>query len=321
MSTLRINQLRGHCAASIIAVALVGCAESEELGQPSVAVQEPEPEQPAGLRSLPQVTELPSDYRPLGELGGRGMFYAAGDQPAFRIDDGDHYHGYDGPIVWAKDPKGTRTQGVLYGVEDNAIVSTGYLIRQVDLVAGKSFHGLTIRELDFPAAHSLTIDLVEGETEESNQYLLLLHFLPAEGEVQPMLPTGQLPSVESLPGEFVVFACDHLPETRFCPGMGRHYTDPTSVSRLADASGNEGVIYGEAAGKLIFIEYVFTQEDLQAGISWPAMPLSDLPIPPIDNVHVLHFGRPGTTNGRYTVHMYFLPEETYLNWETEPETL
>ncbi len=321
MSTLRINQLRGHCAASMIAVALVGCAESEDLGQPSIAVQAPEPERPAELRSLPQVTELPSDYRPIGELGGRGMFYAASDQPTFRVDDGDHYHGYDGPIVWAKNPKDTRTQGVLYGVEDDAIVAAGYLIRQVDLMAGKSFHGLTMRELDFSAAHSLTIDLVEGETEESNQYLLLLHFPPAEGEVQPMLQTGQLPPVESLPGEFVVFACDHLPETRFCPGMGRHYTDPTSVSRLADATGNEGVIYGEAAGKLIFIEYVFTQEDLQAGISWPAMPLSDLPIPPIDNVHVLHFGRPGATNGRYTVHMYFLPEETYLNWETEPETL
>ena len=231
-----MNQLRGHCAASIIAVALVGCAESEDLGQPSVAVQAPEPERPAELRSLPQVTELPSDYRPIGELGGRGMFYAASDQPTFRVDDGDHYHGYDGPIVWAKNPKDTRTQGVLYGVEDDAIVAAGYLIRQVDLMAGKSFHGLTMRELDFPAAHSMTIDLVEGETEESNQYLLLLHFLPAEGEVQPMLQTGQLPSVESLPGEFVVFACDHLPETRFCPGMGRHYTDPTSVSRLADAT-------------------------------------------------------------------------------------
>ena len=84
------------------------------------------------------------------------------------------------------------------------------------------------------------------------------------------------------------------------------------------------MIYGEAAGKLIFIEYVLGQEELRAGISWPAMPLNDLPIPPIDNLHVLHFGspeNPATTEGRYTVHMYFLPEDIYLNWETEPETL
>ena len=321
MNSIGANQLRSCCGSCVVAMVLVGCAASEDPAEPSVAVEQPGLEAPAWLPSLPQATELPSGYRSVGELGGRGMFYAVGDQPSFRVDDGDHYHGYDGPGVWAKDSKDVRTQGALYGVEDGAIVSAGYLIRQADLVAGKSFHGLTIRELNFPAAHSLTIDLVQGETEESNQYLLLLHFLPPEGEVRPMLQTGELPLVESLSDEFVVFACNHLPETRFCPGMGRHYTDPTSVSRLVDATGNEGVIYGEAAGKLIFIEYVFTQEDLKAGISWPAMPLSDLPIPPIDNVHVLHFQRPGTTTGRYTVHMYFLPEETYLHWETEPESL
>ena len=321
MSALQTNQLQMFLWHFVVAVAFVGCMESDDLSDPVAVVQEPVGEHVAALQSLPQVTALPPEYRPVGELAGRGMFYAAGDQPAFRIDDGDHYHGYDGPGVWANNPKGTRTQGVLYGVEDDAIVSAGYLIRQSDLVAGKSFHGLTMREVDFPAAHSLTVDLVKGEAEEFSYYLLLLHFRAPEGEVQPMLPIGQLPSVTSLSDEFVVFACDHYPETRFCPGMGRHYTDPTSVSRLPDASGNEGVIYGEAAGKLIFIEYVFTQEDLKAGISWPAMPLNDLPIPPIDNIHVLHFGEPGSTDGRYTVHMYFLPEEIYLNWETEPEVL
>ena len=303
----------------VIAGALVGCTASDDLSEPIAGVQEPVGEHVASRQSLPQVTVLPPDYRPVGELAGRGMFYAAGDQPTFRIDDGDHYHGYDGPIVWANNPKGIRTQGVLYGVENDSIVSAGYLIRQGDLIAGKSFHGLTMREVDFPAAHSLTVDLVEGEA--FNQYLLLLHFRPSESEVYPMLQTGQLPSVTSLSDEFVVFACNHLPETRFCPGMGRHYTDLTSVSRLPDATGNEGLVYGEASGKLIFIEYVFNQEDLKAGVSWPAMPLNDLPIPPIDNMHVLHFGEPGVTDGRYTVHMYFLPEEIYLNWETEPEVL
>ena len=117
----------------------------------------------------------------------------------FRIDDGGHYHGYDGPGVWALDPKGTRTQGLLYGIEDGAIISAGYLIRQADLAAGKSFHGLTLRELDLPVAHAMTIDLIEGGTADDNQYLWLWHFTPPEGTVQPMLATGQLPSATSLP--------------------------------------------------------------------------------------------------------------------------
>ena len=56
-------------------------------------------------------------------------------------------------------------------------------------------------------------------------------------------------------------------------------------------------------------------------MSWPAIPLHGLPIPPIDNIHVLHFGTDESTTGRYTVHMYFLPEEVYLGWEVEPESL
>ena len=138
---------------------------------------------------------------------------------------------------------------------------------------------------------------------------------------------GTLPSAASLPSGYTVFACDHLPETRFCPGMGRHFTDLTAestgpaFSRQPTTTGDDGVIYGEAAGKLIFIEYVFSQEDLLAGISWPAIPLDGLSIPPIDNVHVLHFGTDGSTRGRYAVHMYFLPEDIYLAWDAEPSTL
>ncbi|MEE8129839.1 MAG: hypothetical protein V3T48_06105 [Vicinamibacterales bacterium] len=318
-----MNLTRVRMGACVVVIGLLGCAGPE----PGPAdEQQPDSDRAALLRSLPQVTELPSNYRSVGELADRGMFYVAGERPSFRIDDGNHYHGYDGPGVWAQEPTGTRTQGVLYGVEDGAIVSAGYLIRQADLAVGKSFHGLTLRELGFPAAHSMTVDLVEGETADANQYLWLWHFLPHHGEVQPMLPVGQLPAVTSLPSGYTVVACDHIPETRFCPGMGRHFidlpptvTDPT-FSRQPTAAGDDGVIYGEAAGKLIFIEYVFSQEDLATGTSWPAIPLSGLPIPPIDNVHVLHFGT-DAPGGRYTVHMYFIPEETYLGWDSEPAAL
>ena len=41
----------------------------------------------------------------------------------------------------------------------------------------------------------------------------------------------------------------------------------------------------------------------------------------IDNIHVLHFGTDEPTTGRYTVHMYFLPEDVYLSWEAEPSSL
>ena len=317
-----MNPARVYVGTWIVAIGLLGCA-----GPPPVEPK-PDVDRAAPLRSLPQATELPSDYRPIGELANREMFYAAGNQPAFRIDDGGHYHGYAGPGVWAKEPKGMRTQGLLYGVEDGAIVSAGYLIRQADLVAGKSFHGLTLRGLDFPVAHSMTVDLIEGETADADQYLWLWHFTPPDDAVPSMLTTGQLPLATSLPSGYQVVACDHEPETRFCPGMGRHFIDRSDpdggpgVNRQPTSFGDDGVIYGEAAGKLIFIEYVFSQQDFVNGVSWSAaIPLSGLPIPPIDNVHVLHFGGAGSTRGSYTVHMYFIPEETYLAWDAEPSAL
>ncbi len=327
------------------AVGLLGCVEPEAA---PTADQQPAADGSAARLSLPQVTDLPAAYRSVGELAGRGMFYAASGRPSFRIDDGNHYHGYDGPLVWARDAgedpledavgaavenaveaaTGVPPQGLLYGIDDGAIVSAGYLIRRADLVSGKSLHGLTLRELDLPVAYSMTVDLIEGETEDSNQYLFLWHFTLPDDAAPPMLTAGQLPLATSLPVGYEVFACDHVPETRFCPGMGRHFIDRSdpdagpSVNRQPTSSGDGGVIYGEAAGKLIFIEYVFSQQDFVDGVSWSAaIPLDGLPIPPIDNVHVLHFGSGGSTRGSYTVHMYFIPEEVYLAWDMEPSAL
>ncbi len=79
--------------------------------------------------------------------------------------------------------------------------------------------------------------------------------------------------------------------------------------------------YGEAAGKLTFIEYVFSQEDLAAGATWSVMPLNGLSIPPIDNLHLLHYNGADGAPGRYTAHMYFVPETTYLSWDQEPSGL
>ena len=99
MNTRHIGQFRRFLGAFIVATSLVGCAAPEALEETIAAVQESGANRTVALRSLPQVTSLPPEYRPVGELGGRGMFYAAGQGPAFRIDDGNHYHGYDGPGV------------------------------------------------------------------------------------------------------------------------------------------------------------------------------------------------------------------------------
>ena len=225
--------------ALVVAVGLAGCGAPE----PGLVGQQPKEDRAASPRSLPAVSDLPSVYRPVGEFAGRGEFYAAGGQLSNRLDDGNHYHGYDGPLVWATDGKSSRRQGVLYGVEDGAIVSAGYLIRQADLVSGKSFHGMSLRELDLPAARSMTVDLIPGEASDGGQYLWLWHFRAPPDAAEPMLPAGTLPAATTLPSGYTVFACDHIPETRFCPGMGRHFTDlsrteyRTGVQSAADHVG------------------------------------------------------------------------------------
>ena len=306
-----INPVWGYLGAWVAVATLLGVAASGV----SAVVERPA----VGTLAL-LVTDLPSGYRPVSELASRSLFYAAGT-PLFRIDDGDSHHGFDALPVWAKKTTGARTQGVVYGVEDGVIVSVGYLVRQADLVAGKSFHGLSLRELDFPPVHYLTVDLVEGSTADANLYLWLWHFRPQYGPARHMLSAGELPVVESLHPRFSVFACEEAPNY-FCPRMGRHHTDLSKPGgRPPTATGDDGVIYGEAAGKLIFIEYTFAQKDLEAGVSWPAMPLDGLPIPPIDNVHLLHYEGADGAPGRYTAHMYLIPEETYLAWDREPPRL
>jgi hypothetical protein len=274
-------------------------------------------------RSLPRAADLPSSYRPIGSLADRGTFYAAGGL-SHRIDDGDVHHGLPATTAWGAKPKDKRAQaqGVLYGVADGRITSAGYLLRQADLIAGKSFHGLTLRELAFPAARAMTVDLVKGSTDGDNQYLFLWHFNAAADRMRRMLSYGELPPLMSLPARFTVVPNTAFPND-FYPRMGRHRRDfSTPANRQPAGQGDDSVWYGEAAGRLIFIEYIFDQQALASGAAWPSLPLDGVPIPPIDNVHILHYNgaKPGAP-GLYTVHMYFIPETTYLAWEAEPPVL
>ena len=273
------------------------------------------------LDSLPRMSNLPPGYDAVAGFPPRGTLYAAGGLRSFREHDGGAHHGSDSLPVWRKSTKRDPTQGAVYAVERGAIVSAGYLIRQADLIGSKSFRNLNLRGLDFPAPQHLTVDFVKGETADTNQYLWLWHFLPLEGDVAPTLAQGTLPPVTSLPPRFSVYACEQFPNA-FCPRMGRHHTDLSMPStRSPTTTGDDGVIYGEAAGKLIFIEHVFPQQDLAEGASWPAIPLNSVPIPPIDNLHLLHYNGADGAPGRYTAHMYFVPERTYLGWDAEPPEL
>ena len=273
------------------------------------------------LQSLPRASELPPGFRAAGEVAGRGVFHTAGGRLAYRQDDGGDTHGSNSLPVWEKNRKANPTQGVLYGVEDGAVVSAGYLIRHVDIAGHRSFRHLSLRGLDFPAAQHLTIDFIEGATPDAGRYLWLWHFVPLAGAARPTLPAGSLPPVTNLPARFSLYACEEFPND-FCPRMGRHHRDLSrAANRPPDATGDYGVTYGEAAGRLIFIEHVIQQSDLLAGATWNAIPLNGLPIPPIDNLHLLHYNGADSPVGRYTAHMYFVPERTYLGWDAAPGEL
>ena len=286
-------------------------------GTHPVAAQQGDADPAAVLQALPRVSDLPPDFRFARELADRGVFLAGGGL-SVRRDDGGEHHGFDALRHWASDEKDDPTQGAVYQVEDGAVVAAGYLVRQSDLVAGRSFRHLSLRGLDFPAPQYLSVEFLEAESTEANRYLWLWHFLPPAGPASPTVPAGTLPPVTSLPPRFTLFACAEYPND-FCPQMGRHFTDGSvSATRDPATTGDDGVIYGEAEGRLIFIEYVFRQQDLAAGASWAELPLNSVPIPPLDNLHLLHYGRPDGPPGTYTAHMYFIPEKTYLAWDEDP---
>jgi hypothetical protein len=290
-----------------------------------LSAAEQDASQSAALSALPRASELPSDYRPVESLADRGRFYAPGGKAVFRPDDGGAHHGSGNTASWAallaKGVKSRGAEGVLYRVDEGAVTAAGYLIRQADLVAGKSFRGVTFGTLRLPAPQYMTIDFVKGATPEANQYLWLWHFVPQQGSARPTLRAGELPPVGSLPPRFAVIGADVYPNA-FYPRMGRHRREAaTSGHRAPGASGDASILYGEAAGKLIFIEYTLSHRDFAAGTSWPAMPLNGVPIPPIDNLHIMHYAATATAPEYFTVHMYFVPEEVYLGWDVEPPAL
>lgn len=306
------GRLRGSAAVTtLLAIVLLGTSMGgQQTGQDAER-----------WTSLPSASSLPVGFDVAGSLAGRGAFHALDGRFSFRRDDGGAHHGSDWLPVWAQAAKDNPTQGVLYGVAEGKVVSAGYLIRQQDLVESKSYRHLSLRGLEFPAPQHLTVDFVPGQAGSPDQFLFVWHFVPLEGQASPGRGLRSLPPLANLPRRFALYACDQYPN-EFCPRMGRHRRDLTEpLTRPPTAHGDEGVTYGEAAGKLVFIEYVLPQQAFAAGASWSVMSLNTVSIPPIDNVHLLHYEGTDGTPGRYTAHMYFVPEATYLGWAQEPPAL
>jgi hypothetical protein len=83
------------------------------------------------------------------------------------------------------------------------------------------------------------------------------------------------------------------------PAMGEHWADPKDLPL--------GQLYCVYNGKIICIEYMISQADLQAGKSWPELVgLKDLP--PINHVNMGFEpnGHEGYEVPHYDMHIYFV---------------
>lgn len=85
------------------------------------------------------------------------------------------------------------------------------------------------------------------------------------------------------------------------PAMGEHWADPRNLPL--------GPIYGVYNGKVIFWEFMISQEDFKAGKSFEALQL--LKLQPVDHVDIqfLPNGHPGFEVPHYDIHAYFIPVE------------
>jgi hypothetical protein len=86
------------------------------------------------------------------------------------------------------------------------------------------------------------------------------------------------------------------------PAMGEHWSDPKNLPL--------GPLYCVYKGKVVCIEYMISQADLQAGKSWPELTgLKNLP--PINHVNMGFEpkGHEGYEVPHYDMHIYFVSPE------------
>ena len=86
------------------------------------------------------------------------------------------------------------------------------------------------------------------------------------------------------------------------PSMGEHWSRPEDLPL--------GPIYCVHKGKIVCIEYMMSQADLQAGKSWPEL-VGLKNLPPINHVNMgfMPTGHHGYEIPHYDLHIYFVTRE------------
>ncbi|MBD0379521.1 hypothetical protein ICC18_05290 [Paenibacillus sp. WST5] len=88
------------------------------------------------------------------------------------------------------------------------------------------------------------------------------------------------------------------------PAMGEHWANPTDLP--------SGPIYGVYNDKLVFIEYMISQQDFQDGKSFENLQgMKGLPSPPIvqSDIGFMPKGHPGFEIPHFDLHYYFISDE------------
>lgn len=100
---------------------------------------------------------------------------------------------------------------------------------------------------------------------------------------------------------------DAIPISPVVPGMGEHWANPRNLP--------VGPIYGVYKGKVVFLEYMLSQEDLKAGKSWTNL-AADPSLPPVHHVEVefVPNGHEGYEIPHYDVHLYLVPHEEHVKY-------
>ena len=92
------------------------------------------------------------------------------------------------------------------------------------------------------------------------------------------------------------------------PAMGEHWANPATLPL--------GPIYGVHNGKLIFFEYMISQEDFEKGVSFVSLAAhpDGVELPPVDHTDIEFQpnGHEGFEVPHYDIHMYFVSHDEHM---------
>lgn len=94
------------------------------------------------------------------------------------------------------------------------------------------------------------------------------------------------------------------------PGMGEHWAEPADLPF--------GPIYGKFGDKLVFIEWMISQDDFEAGKSWTGLwSKNGEEMPPVDHIDIEFqpTGHEGFEVPHYDIHVYFVSHEEHMAYK------